>query len=452
MSYEYTWLKGRPGKPLVTLTIIAINVIIYVFTSYQNFLAQISQDWIDMLSYVPALIQTPLQWYRILTSMFIHADIFHIFFNMWFLYFFGSTVERRIGHLKYLALYLASGLLAIVFHTSFIPVMGSVNLVIPALGASGAISGILGAYLLLFPQRRLSGCYFIFLIPVCFTMSAAWFLILWFATQVIYGYLKFGGVAFFAHAGGFVGGLALIYPLAKRPLTTEHELHHPIFIEWRTGRGLDKTAKLILAILLLAVIVGAAYATVIAPTMSGVYFYTITAINENTKNVVTDQAVYALGGDYIAPSQSDPRIVFNRLLWAGLLVNVMGHPQNVIIPLKYSNNNLLVPNYAVRISLAIDGLAMYDSNNVLRSFNGTIITNVINVIPMVFNVRVVVGEKVTYRCEIIGEDIAGSIGPNVIFPFAAAATLTSIAALYVVMYKDREVAEEETLFFIPAHL
>jgi len=452
MSYEYMWIGRRSRRPLVTIAIIIANIAMYIITSYKNFFTQISQDWIDALSYVPALIQVPSQWYRVLTSMFIHADIFHIFFNMWFLYFFGSSVERRIGHAKYLALYLASGFLAIVFHTAFIPIVGSVNLVIPALGASGAISGVLGAYLLLFPRRRLSGCYFILLIPLCFTMSAAWFLIFWFATQVIYGYLRFGGVAFFAHVGGFIGGSALIYPFAKRPPATVQEPHYSIFMEWHISTGLEKIAKFVLAVLLLAVIGGSAYSTLIAPSMSGVYLYTITTINENTKEVTTDQAVYALGGDYIAPSLEDARIVFNRFLWANLFKNIGNYPQNSITQLGYANPNLFVPDYNLRISLRIEGLALYDSNNILKSFNGTITTNTILVIPSLFTVRVAKGDLVVFHCKIVGEDVASSMGSTVIFSFASVATVVSIVALYVIVYKDREIAEEEPLFFIPAHL
>ena len=452
MSYEYMWLEKKYRRPLVTIAIIAINVAVYIITSYQSFLVQSSEEWMDKLSYVPALIQTPSQWYRILTSMFTHADIFHIFFNMWFLYFFGISVERRIGPIKYLILYLASGFLAIIFHTAFIPVVGSTNLAIPALGASGAISGVLGAYLLLFPRRRLSGCYFILIIPLCFTMSAAWFLIFWFATQVLYGYLKFGGVAFFAHVGGFVGGLTLIYPFAKKISIKVREPLYTIFMEWRTSAGLEKTAKLVVAVLLLAVIGGSAYSTLIAPSMAGVYLYTITTINENTKNMTIDQGVYALSGDYIAPSLGDPRIVFNRFLWANLFKNVRGYPKDTVIQLRYSNPGLFVPDYNLRISLNIDGSAIYDMNDVLKSFNGTVTTNTITVIPTLFGERVAIGDKVMFRCEIRGEDIAGSMGPTVIFPFATVATLLSLAAFYIVVYKDREVAEEEPWFFTPAYI
>ncbi|MEM3999098.1 MAG: rhomboid family intramembrane serine protease, partial [Ignisphaera sp.] len=118
MSYEYVWIEERRKRPIATIAIVAINVAVYLYTSYQNFFAQTTDEWINALSYVPVLLQTPSQWYRIITSMFTHADIFHIFFNMWFLYFFGSEVEKRLGSLKYLILYFASGLLAIVFHTA----------------------------------------------------------------------------------------------------------------------------------------------------------------------------------------------------------------------------------------------------------------------------------------------------------------------------------------------
>lgn len=447
MSYEYVWIEERRKRPIATIAIVAINVAVYLYTSYQNFFAQTTDEWVNALSYVPVLLQTPSQWYRIITSMFTHADIFHIFFNMWFLYFFGSDVEKRLGSLKYLILYFASGLLAIVFHTAFIPIGGGINLVIPALGASGAISGVLGAYLMLYPRRKLSGCYLILIIPLCFTMTASWFLLLWFATQVIYGYLRFGGVAFFAHVGGFVSGIALVYPFARRRETVAEPLYQPFFMEWRHRPGLGRTLKAVLAILLLAVIGGAAYSTLIAPSMSGVYMYTIKVV-ENGGSATEDQAFFSPPSDAVPPSTDSPRIVFNRLLWSGMLVNPM-YPSNVVVRLQIPEKIIRDPNYGLRIRLSVDGLAMYDSNHILKSFNGSIKTDVINVGYYWLWPVVSIGEYKTFSVSINGVDVAGNVGSTIVFPFAGISTLTSILALYISIYKDREIAEEELWFVTP---
>lgn len=447
MSYEYTWIRERGKRPIATVAIIAINVAVYIYTSYQNLFAKTAQEWIDTLSYVPVLLQTPSQWYRIITSMFTHADIFHIFFNMWFLYFFGSEVEKRLGSIKYLALYFASGLLAIVFHTAFIPIGGGINLVIPALGASGAISGVLGAYLMLYPRRKLSGCYLILVIPLCFTMTASWFLLFWFATQVIYGYLRFGGVAFFAHVGGFVSGIALIYPFARRKEFREEEaFYQPFFMEWRHRPGLGRALKIVLSILLLAVIGGAAYSTLISPSMSGVYMYSIKVV-ENNVNVSEDQAYFSPPSDSVPPSTDNPRIVFNRLLWSGMLVNTM-YPSNTVVRIHFSGR-IRDPSYGLRIRLSVDGFAVYDYNHVLKSFNGTIETDVINVAYYWLWTVPSVGEYKVFSVSIHGEDVAGDIGSAIVFPFAGISTLTSIIALYISIYKDREIAEEELWFITP---
>ncbi|MDK6028715.1 rhomboid family intramembrane serine protease [Ignisphaera sp. 4213-co] len=446
MSYEYTWIGRGRSRPIATIAIVAINVAVYLYTSYQSFFSQTSQDWIDALSFIPILLQVPSQWYRIITSMFTHADIFHIFFNMWFLYFFGSEVEKRIGSLKFLVLYFISGLMAIVFHVAFTSIGGSINLVIPALGASGAISGVLGAYVMLYPRRKLAGCYLILIIPLCLTMTASWFLLLWFATQVIYGYLKFGGVAFFAHVGGFVNGIALIYPLAKKAEAKTDLLPGYFFMEWRQRVGLGKALKTTLVILLLAVVGGAIYSTLIAPSMSGVYVYSIKVVDSSGKTF-EDQAYFSPPSNSVPPSLDAPRIVFNRFLWSGLLTGYL-QPSNEVVELRYTSR-IRDPNYGLRIRLSIDGLAMYDSNHILKSFNGTVQTDVIKVGYYWLWPVASVGEYESFSVKMVGEDVAGDAGPTIVFPCAVISTITSIAALYISLYKDREIAEEELWVIAP---
>ncbi|RLF01514.1 MAG: rhomboid family intramembrane serine protease, partial [Thermoprotei archaeon] len=170
-------IRVRLPPPRVTTLIIIINAIVYVLTSFENSLVQVSTSWLYWGAFIPVYLTAPLQLYRLITSMFMHANLFHIFFNMLYLYFFGKSVESVLGGKRYLALYLASGLVAEIFHTAFIPVEGYLSAVTPAVGASGAISGVLGAYLLLFPGSRLTMCFFYLYFPVCLTLNAAAYLI-----------------------------------------------------------------------------------------------------------------------------------------------------------------------------------------------------------------------------------------------------------------------------------
>ncbi|HKP35250.1 MAG TPA: rhomboid family intramembrane serine protease [Pyrinomonadaceae bacterium] len=151
----------------------------------------------------------------LLTSMFMHGGIAHIFGNMLFLWIFGDNIEDRLGHIRYLIFYLVCGVLAglaHVFTTVAFAGANSESLLIPSLGASGAISGVLGGYLLLFPTKKV-----MVMISWFFTAVPAFIAIgLWFVFQLISGLgmlgsgSQAGGVAYAAHIGGFIAGLALI--------------------------------------------------------------------------------------------------------------------------------------------------------------------------------------------------------------------------------------------------
>jgi membrane associated rhomboid family serine protease len=254
---------GEGRRPIVTAILVAINVAVYIYTSLPTgFLVETAPHYIRSYGFRPSYFLTdPARaLFTAFMSMFIHADIIHIFFNMYFLWIFGSRVEKILGHGRYVALYFLSGLAAILFHTSFIPIGGYTALTIPAVGASGAISGILGAFLLLFPHTSLSLCLFMFFMPVCFTAPAYAFLLFWFAQQVIYGYLRLGGVAYFAHVGGFVMGLYLIphlyKPRAQRPAYYERVLR---ILQVSRHQGLGAFTKGVLIALLLAIVAGFAY-------------------------------------------------------------------------------------------------------------------------------------------------------------------------------------------------
>ncbi len=143
----------------------------------------------------------------LLTCMFLHGGWMHIIGNMWFLFIFGDNVEDRFGHVGYLFMYLLSGVAAGVMH-----IVADPNSVIPTIGASGAIAGVMGAYLLLYPHARVMALVplgpFIRFMPV----PAYLFLVLWFVIQIVSGLqtsAAMGGVAWWAHVGGFVAGLGV---------------------------------------------------------------------------------------------------------------------------------------------------------------------------------------------------------------------------------------------------
>jgi membrane associated rhomboid family serine protease len=171
---------------------------------------------------------SPMVWATLLTSMFLHANLLHVGGNMLYLWIFGNNIEDRLGPFGFLAFYVVCGLAATGAQTLATGLVDVVNL-----GASGAIAGVLGAYLLLYPRARVQTAIFIvFFFEIA--LLPAWVLILlWFALQVASGLATFGtaasagGVAYFAHVGGFVAGLALILPVWLRDSTRAR------FTTWR---------------------------------------------------------------------------------------------------------------------------------------------------------------------------------------------------------------------------
>ena len=148
---------------------------------------------------------TPLGvYFNFLSSMFMHGGFMHLFGNMLFLWVFGDNLENMLGHLRYAAFYIVCGLAA-----AAAQVLMDTSSVIPMLGASGAISGVLGGYLLLFPTRRVRALIFNFLTEVPAFVALG----LWIGFQIVQGYFasaETGGVAYAAHIGGFIAGLVLI--------------------------------------------------------------------------------------------------------------------------------------------------------------------------------------------------------------------------------------------------
>jgi membrane associated rhomboid family serine protease len=211
----------RRITPFVNYTLIAINVLVYIYQwgheeftlGYSVVPAEITQgrDIVGPVRGVPdlRLADSPSPIYlTLLSAMFMHGGLLHLGGNMLYLWIFGDNVEDRMGHLKYLIFYLLCGVLASGTHIFFGP-----NSVIPSLGASGAIAGVLGAYLILFPRQGVRVYQFgmIAEVPALIVIG------LWGLLQFISGFGSLGtggasgGVAFMAHVGGFVAGLLLVF-------------------------------------------------------------------------------------------------------------------------------------------------------------------------------------------------------------------------------------------------
>jgi membrane associated rhomboid family serine protease len=218
--------RDRKTFPFVNYILIAINIFVYVY--YQK-LGQ-NDNFTLAFSTIPAEVLTgkdittksglgitpqPVQ-LTLITSMFMHGGLAHLLGNMMYLWIFGDNVEDALGHVKYLLFYLLCGLLASLSQVFSTVVFGQ-NLFIPSLGASGAISGMLGAYLRLYPGKDVHLWIFLFIISVPAFIAVG----VWFAFQVVNGLgalggQEAGGVAYAAHIGGFVAGLLLIGGFAKQ--------------------------------------------------------------------------------------------------------------------------------------------------------------------------------------------------------------------------------------------
>jgi membrane associated rhomboid family serine protease len=201
--------SSRKTFPFVTYALIALNILI--------FLLELSggDAFILSWSFIPArFLSNPAgEFMTIFTAMFMHAGWIHLLGNMLYLWIFGDNVEDRVGHIKFLLFYLACGIAA-----TFAQFIFSASSNIPNLGASGAIAGVLGAYLLLFPRGKVLMLFFRIITPV-----PAWVALgFWIILQLISGAgslataSQTGGVAYMAHIGGFITGMILILPFRTR--------------------------------------------------------------------------------------------------------------------------------------------------------------------------------------------------------------------------------------------
>jgi len=206
-------------SPHITRILIIVNIIAFILLFYFTFFPEGTtthqlQSLYENLAMVPEDILQAKNLHTLFTSMFLHADIFHLGGNMLFLYIFGDNVEDAFGHLRYLLFYLICGLAADFVHILSLTTPG--ELVIPTLGASGAISGVMGAYILMYPKARIQTLVLAYIITVV-SVPAVFFLGFWFLLQLLYAWLDMGGgVAYWAHIGGFVAGTVLALIVRRR--------------------------------------------------------------------------------------------------------------------------------------------------------------------------------------------------------------------------------------------
>jgi rhomboid family protein len=210
--------------PIVTLTLIAINAAVWIFyqlPDLQGSVTELAYQPCEVTSSCPPGAAIGEGWeVTWLTSMFMHGSWLHIIGNMIFLWVFGNNVEDAMGRLRFLVFYLLAGIAATALQTTVTLWMGTAqDAAVPNLGASGAVSGVLGAYLVLLPGASVLTLVFFFLLE----LPAGLFLGFWFLFQLWEGGFSLvnpqegGGVAFFAHIGGFVFGAATVRLWIKRP-------------------------------------------------------------------------------------------------------------------------------------------------------------------------------------------------------------------------------------------
>jgi len=218
--------------PLVTVALIGLNAAAWVFlqglgaeASLVRSVCELGLIPGELLGSVAAGTRVPLgegvscvitgdaNWLTPLTSMFMHGSWFHIVGNMWFLWVFGDNVEEALGHAGYLLFYLVSG-----FAAAAAQVVADPASAVPMVGASGAIGGVMGAYAVLFPRARIDVLFFFGFFVRVIPMSAIFMLGYWFLIQLLSGSMggAEGGVAFWAHVGGFAAGAAMVLPLRAR--------------------------------------------------------------------------------------------------------------------------------------------------------------------------------------------------------------------------------------------
>ncbi len=224
--------------PYVTIALIFINSLIFL---YEVSLGPYLDTFIRTYGLIPQQFYASAQqgaggvlgrYLPLFTSMFLHGGWFHIIGNMWYLWIFGDNVEDRLGHGRFFLFYILCGLAAGFTHLWFNP-----SSTVPTVGASGAIAGVMGAYFLLFPTSRIITLVFIIFFIEIIEIPAFFYLGIWFLMQFINGAATLslthqgGGVAWWAHFGGFVAG-AILVPFLKKPKRKLSRVYHDHYFRW----------------------------------------------------------------------------------------------------------------------------------------------------------------------------------------------------------------------------
>jgi len=194
------------STPVVTLALIAVNLVLFVYE------VSLPEDQLNSLIRLHGIVPDRFRFSMLLTSMFLHGGWMHVLGNMWFLWIFGKGIEDLLGHTRFLIFYLACGVVAGILHVFTNPYSP-----VPTIGASGAIAGVMGAYLIKFPRASIVTLIFIFVFFTTVDIPAAFLLIYWFLIQFFSGIgsvgesqISHGEVAWFAHVGGFLAGMLLV--------------------------------------------------------------------------------------------------------------------------------------------------------------------------------------------------------------------------------------------------
>jgi membrane associated rhomboid family serine protease len=207
--------------PVLTISLIAINVLVFMYQ------LSLPPKALEVMVYqygaipavifgsqhLPASIVAIPAWASLFTSMFLHGGFMHLLGNMLYLWIFGNNIEEAMGRIRFIIFYLVTGLAA-----SYAHALSNPNSIVPSIGASGAISGVLGAYILLYPRARILTLIFLGFFIRLMYIPAGVVLGIWFVLQLLSGSMSGqndGGVAFWAHVGGFLAGMLLV-PLFKR--------------------------------------------------------------------------------------------------------------------------------------------------------------------------------------------------------------------------------------------
>ena len=191
--------------PILTITLIGVNIILFVVTDTTGGI----DEYARRFGFIPnAVLNRP---HVLLTSILLHANLFHLVSNIWFLWLFGDNIEDRFGRLPFLVLFVISGLIGNFTHGLFTMFQSD----LPVVGASGAVAGVMGCYLVRFPKARIRCFFLLVFYPIFFRIKAVWFLGLWFLGEFLYAFLNPGDyIAHWAHIGGF--GFGFIWAYGRR--------------------------------------------------------------------------------------------------------------------------------------------------------------------------------------------------------------------------------------------